>query len=278
MKLSISKDVAIGIFFALTGEERQLVHFGDFVQNASAILKGSHSQKSNFLCKVCSQNTTKLDLQQLRVLLLWFLRVLLTSECAENVFPQSSSFRKSAESSQHMISYLLSTMVEGDSGEVETVSIDSLENWMAATPLAVQIFETIFAFIFYYRVVIKGTSMPGDLMAYFGIELDPETGKVIPDRLILPLRIQHPFIRESFDSELLDQSSLMLLNSYFPHSLRGRFYPLFSSTKHGQSFSTFCKLLLGCAGPTLLVVKDKNGYIFGGFASTKWQIDPNFTG
>ena len=120
--------------------------------------------------------------------------------------------------------------------------------------------------------------MPCDLLAYFGVELDPETDKVIPDRLLLPLKIQHPLFRESFDSELLDQSSLMLLNSYFPHSIRGRLYPLFSSVKHGQSYSTFCKALIGCNGPTLLVIRDKEGYTFGGFASTSWHYDPNFIG
>lgn len=175
-----------------------------------------------------------------------------------------------------MIAYLLSTMREDV--EVETVSLDDLEKWMLSTPLAVQILDTIFAFIFYYRVLMKGTSMPSDIMYYFGIELNPESGKVIPDRLIFPLKVQHPLYRETFDSELLNQSSLMLLNSYFPHTLRGRFYPLFSSIKHGESFSTFCKLLIGCNGPTLLVIRDKKGYIFGGFASTRWQIDPNFTG
>ena len=120
--------------------------------------------------------------------------------------------------------------------------------------------------------------MPSDLLNYFGIELDPETRKVIPDRLLFPLKTQHPLLRETFDSELLDQSSLMLINSYLPHTLRGNFFPLFSNLKHGESFSTFSKMLLGCKGPTVLLIRDKQGNVFGGFASTSWSIDPNFTG
>lgn len=209
------------------------------------------------------------------------MKVILTSDCAKTIFPQSCKFKISAEGSERMITYLMSPMREEgcvDMAADEMISLDTLEKWMTTTPLAVQILETIFAFIFYYRVIIKGTAMPSDIMAYFGIEMDPETGKVIPDRLLLPLKIQHPLFRETFDSELLDQSLLMLLNSYFPHTLRGRFYPLFSSSKHGESFSTFCKSLLGCEGPTLLVVRDRKGYVFGGFASTKWQVDPSFRG
>ena len=281
LKLSISKDVGLGIFFALTGKEPRLVQFGDFVFNTSAILKGSYYEKATFLCKVCSQNPSMLNVQQLKSLLLWFMKVLLTSECAKKIFPQSSKFNISAESSQRIITYLLSSMRENSSTDIsanENISLDALEKWLVSTPLSVQILETIFAFIFYYRVLMKGTSMPSDLMSYFGIELNPESGKVIPDRLILPLKIQHPLYRETFDSNLLDQSSLMLLNSYFPHSLRGRFYPLFSSIHHGESFSTFCKLLMGCTGPTLIVIRDREGYTFGGFASTSWHIDANFTG
>lgn len=230
---------------------------------------------------MCSQNSSVLKLQQLRVLLLWFMKVLLTSECAKVIFPQCCNFKVSAESSQCMITHLLAPMREDPSVEIsadEAASLEKLERWMTTTPLAVQILETIFAFLFYYRVVIKGTSMPSDIMAYFGIEMDPESGKVVPDRLLLPLKIQHPLFRETFDSELLDQSLLMLLNSYFPHTFRGRFFPLFSSSKHGESFSTFCKSLLGCAGPTLLVVRDRKGHVFGGFASAKWKVDPNFIG
>lgn len=281
LKLSISKEVGLGIFFALTGKEPRLVQFGDFVANTSAILKGSFTEKAGFLCKVCSQNPSAVNLTQLKSLLLWFIKVLLTSECAKKLFPQSTKFDISAESSQRVVTYMLSTMQKNPNTDLspnETASLDDLEKWLIATPLAVQILETIFAFIFYYRVLMKGTSMPSDLMSYFGIELNPESGKVIPDRLILPLKIQHPLFRETFDSKLLDQSSLMLLNSHFPHTIRGRFYPLFSSAHHGESFSTFCKLLMGCAGPTLIVIRDKIGHVFGGFSSVKWQVDPNFTG
>ena len=281
MKLSISKDVGTGIFYALTDKEPKLVQFADFILNTSAILKGSCSQKSSFLCKVCSHDPGILTVQQLKALLLWFMKVLLTSDCAKTIFPQHSNFRISAESSQRMITYLLSSLQGNPDAEVpdkETVSSDKVDNWLSSTPLAVQIFETIFAFIFYHIVIVRENSMPSDLLMHFGIELNPETNKVIPDRLLFPLKIQHPLFREVFESELLDQSSLMVLNSFLPHTIRGRLYPLFSSMKHGESFSTLCKLLLGCSGPTLLVIRDKGGSIFGGFASQNWQIGPNFIG
>ena len=257
-----------------------MVEFGDFIANTSAILKGTISQRSTFLCKVCSHDPSILSLQQLSSLLLWFLKVLLTSECAKTVFPQTTSFSISAESSQRMVSYIMNSLQECAAPASKTLSSEDLEMWLSRQPLAVQIFETIFAFIFYHQTILraKGTSMPSDLLTFFGIELHPESGDMVPDRLLLPIKIQHPIYRETFSSDLLDQSSLMVLNTFFPHNVRGRFYPLFSSLKHGESFSTFCKMLIGCSGPTLLVIRDKGGHVFGGFSSTKWHCGPNFIG
>lgn len=289
LKLSISREVAAGVFVALSGPEPQHVQFPDFIQNTCAILKGSFSQKSAFLCKACSRDTSRLDLQQLGQLLLFFVRVVLTSECSKTVFPQCSLFKLSAESSQRMISFLMQpleerTIPESMTAAAETaacgttVSASSLEEWMAATPLGVQILETFFSLLFYHQLIVDEKSVPSDVLAFFGVEFNPETGQVVPDRLLVPLTVQHPIYRVTFESEILDQSSLMLLNSCVPPSIRGRCYPLFSSLKHGESFSTFCKALVGCAGPTLLVIRDKDGHIFGGFGATKWRFDPNFTG
>ena len=181
-----------------------------------------------------------------------------------------------------MLLYLFESLKDDSSSEQNssdtTVSVSSFERWLTSTPLVVQIFETIFAFIFYYQLIAKGKAVPADILNFFGVELYPDTGRVVPDRLILPLKVQHPIFRVTMESEILDQSSLMVINSYMPHTIRGRYYPLFSSSKHGESFSTFCKVLVGCTGPTLIVVKDKDGHVFGGFGSTAWKFDPNFTG
>ena len=281
--MSISKEVASGIFRALSGPELKLVQFADFVQNTSAILKGSCSQKAEFICKVCSSDPSRVDVYQLRALLLWFMKMLLTSECAKSVFPQSSFFKASSDGSQLMLLFIFESLKDDSNPDTvfhnnTTVSTSALERWLTTMPLVVQILETIFAFIFYHQLLVKGKSVPGDILAFFGVELYPDTGRVIPDHLLLPLKVQHPIYRVTMDSEILDHSSLMLLNSYMPHTIRGRYYPLFSSSKHGESFSTFCKVLIGCTGPTLILVKDKDGHVFGGFASTAWKFDPNFTG
>lgn len=54
-------------------------------------------------------------------------------------------------------------------------------------------------------------------------------------------------------------------------------YPLFSSNHHGESFSTLVGRIAN-KGPTLLVVRDTGGHVFGGFAAQSWNIGPSFYG
>ena len=58
---------------------------------------------------------------------------------------------------------------------------------------------------------------------------------------------------------------------------KGRLFPLFSSSQHGESFSTLVGRIVK-QGPVLLVLRDTGGNVFGGFASQSWTISPEFTG
>jgi len=45
---------------------------------------------------------------------------------------------------------------------------------------------------------------------------------------------------------------------------------LFNSTKNGKSFNRFCFHVTG-RGPTVIILRDQNGHIFGAFASETWK-------
>lgn len=51
----------------------------------------------------------------------------------------------------------------------------------------------------------------------------------------------------------------------------------FSTRLHGESFT---RMVAGLSkrGPTLLLVKDTKGHVFGGFASHPWEVKPQFQG
>lgn len=89
-----------------------------------------------------------------------------------------------------------------------------------------------------------------------------------------------PQCREASWSELrclLDIPLLMFLSPQLPAGYSAPWRLLFSTKLHGESFT---RMIGSCKnrGPTVLLVKDTKGHIFGGFASHNWEIKPQFQG
>ena len=177
---------------------------------------------------------------------------------------------------------------ESSASKSGQASAEDLEQLLVKSPFVKRIFELGFTFCF-YREALKNVSpdISSNIHYQLGVASDSTSmdgevggggGGIVYDKLLLPIFTPNPLIRESFGSMLLDQCSLILLNSYFPSDVRGQMFPLFSSHYQGESFSTFCKQLLSFRGPTVIVLKDKGGHIFGGFASEAWTCSPQFTG
>ncbi|KAG9273047.1 TLD domain-containing protein 1 isoform X1 [Astyanax mexicanus] len=76
---------------------------------------------------------------------------------------------------------------------------------------------------------------------------------------------------------LLDLPLLMFLSPQMPEGHKAPWRLLFSTNVHGESFT---RLVGNCKsqGPTVILVKDTKGHIFGGFASHSWEIKPQFQG
>uniref|UniRef100_A0A0A0LGR3 TLDc domain-containing protein n=1 Tax=Cucumis sativus TaxID=3659 RepID=A0A0A0LGR3_CUCSA len=53
---------------------------------------------------------------------------------------------------------------------------------------------------------------------------------------------------------------------------------LYHSAVNGLSFTTFLGNITNDGGPTMLIVKDKEGYIYGGYASQAWERHGDFYG
>ncbi|NXS53878.1 TLDC1 protein, partial [Brachypteracias leptosomus] len=76
---------------------------------------------------------------------------------------------------------------------------------------------------------------------------------------------------------LLDIPSIIYINSHLPAELQHKWQLLFSSRLHGESFSQLCGHIVK-KGPCIVILKDLDGYIFGGFASHSWEVKPQFQG
>ncbi|NXS48573.1 TLDC1 protein, partial [Balaeniceps rex] len=76
---------------------------------------------------------------------------------------------------------------------------------------------------------------------------------------------------------LFDIPSVIYINSHLPAELQHKWRLLFSSRLHGESFSQLCGHIVN-KGPCIVILKDLDGYIFGGFASHSWEVKPQFQG
>ncbi|RVE72337.1 hypothetical protein OJAV_G00060900 [Oryzias javanicus] len=94
-----------------------------------------------------------------------------------------------------------------------------------------------------------------------------------PPRLLPPCR-ETPW--NELDS-LLDVPTLMFLAPQVPDGCSAPWRLAFSTQVHGESFTRMMASLTR-GGPSLLLIKDTTGHVFGGFASHTWELKPQFQG
>lgn len=125
---------------------------------------------------------------------------------------------------------------------------------------------------------------PEDLRSWF--TLLPSVRKFLGN-LLMPsdLRIQVSQVPSLLHSENVNSAMIVLRKEYAWHI--GGLLPthelvewklLYHSTVNGLSFSTFMGNISIDEGPTVLLIKDTEGYIYGGYASQPWERHSNFYG
>uniref|UniRef100_T1J516 MTOR-associated protein MEAK7 n=1 Tax=Strigamia maritima TaxID=126957 RepID=T1J516_STRMM len=82
---------------------------------------------------------------------------------------------------------------------------------------------------------------------------------------------------EPIKSTMFNASLVFILNQCLPYEAKREWFQLYNSSTDGESFSVMLNKILD-KGPTLILIKEKTGHIFGGFASQSWQINPSFRG
>ncbi|XP_020844915.1 MTOR-associated protein MEAK7 [Phascolarctos cinereus] len=89
------------------------------------------------------------------------------------------------------------------------------------------------------------------------------------------------FIPECKDGKefmsLFNIPAIIYINSHLPIKLQYTWKRIFSSQIHGCNFAKFCGNIID-KGPCLLVVKDRDGHVFGGFSSHSWAVKGQFQG
>ncbi|KMT06682.1 hypothetical protein BVRB_7g158460 [Beta vulgaris subsp. vulgaris] len=113
----------------------------------------------------------------------------------------------------------------------------------------------------------------------------PSFGKYLGSLLLPPdpgrtgSQVPSLLLSESYDSNLiLREEYAWLIGGLLTQLELVEWKLLYHSSYHGQSFNTFLGNVSVDEGPTLLIIKDTDGYIYGGYASQPWQKHSDFYG
>ncbi|XP_052172864.1 uncharacterized protein LOC127788521 isoform X4 [Diospyros lotus] len=109
---------------------------------------------------------------------------------------------------------------------------------------------------------------------YLGSLLSPSDSGRPGSQVPRLLHMQHV----DSDSLLLKKEYAWLIGGALTHPELNEWKLLYHSTYNGLSFSTFLGNILNDKGPTVLIVKDKEGYVYGGCASQPWERHADFYG
>lgn len=79
------------------------------------------------------------------------------------------------------------------------------------------------------------------------------------------------------ESMVLDEMDIRTLSQALPLDHKKKWKLLYNSARHGLAFNRFTAHCVD-QGPTLVILRDKDGFVFGGFAAEDWKKSGKFFG
>lgn len=149
----------------------------------------------------------------------------------------------------------------------------ALEVWLQGSTIFVQLL--LFVFTHLYSISHRDKTIQNERTNISQCTVEEPNTECSKTRSLVPFCKGLDLI-PSFPS-ILDLSQLVFINAHLPQQYQLEWRFLFSSEIHGESFSTLIGRIVD-QGPSVLVVEDRNGHMFGGFAPANWSLGPKFFG
>jgi len=222
--------------------------FQNYQQLAGDMLKAGVDEKLNFLIKISQTKKEDVTSESIKQAVLKIMVAFAELHKVTKKFPFSTEkdLNDLSESIVHDLVFPSQKRKATFSKdpEVNSIDADDLEKWFLNQPLLETAMKDVFNYCFQISV--------------------PQPSNLTP---IIP--------RDSKTS--LSMQQVLFLNSALPHEFRSIWRPLFNTEIHGESFSKLVGAIPN-QGPTLVIVWDKTGNVFGGFAASSWKVGPKFYG
>ncbi|XP_028410011.1 TLD domain-containing protein 1-like [Dendronephthya gigantea] len=237
----------------------------DFMVGISKLLKGYLNEKALILHAMSTTNN-----QSNRQALFELCQILVKAYIkAVEKSSVGLSFMKAGttqEANKNLAEQLTSCIPEEKHGNM---TIDDVETWIRKEVLVMRLFEDVFKACFFGADSILDTQRHG-----LKEGCEPSVEHVPRTDILLPCKLD--FQGHNIET-IIDIPAMLRLNHAVPLECRHNWRLLFATSCHGKSFTTFLHQIV-YQGPTVLLVKDREGAVFGGFASTSWRVKSNFEG
>ncbi|XP_071054421.1 MTOR-associated protein MEAK7 [Onthophagus taurus] len=173
----------------------------------------------------------------------------------------------SPQNVQRLAECLTHDLAKGDQ-----INRRALESWLQGATLLGQLLIFVFKHLYSisHREKLVGTEKSLSSQSDDVPQLNAER-----DRSLVPFCKGLDLI-PSYPS-ILDMNQIVFINAHLPQQYQLEWRFLFSSEIHGESFSTLIGRIVN-QGPSVLILEDQNGHMFGGFAPANWTLGPNFFG
>lgn len=148
----------------------------------------------------------------------------------------------------------------------QKVTREDAKKWLQNNITFLRMLEEVFIHLYHYRF---SKNSQEDLLYRSNMNLSCVKTDLLPFCEGLQYVPDYP--------AFTDISQMLFINSNLPNEFRVKWRFLFSSQIHGESFATFLGRIID-QGPTVLIVEDTNGYIFGGFAAASWTLSSEYVG
>jgi len=254
------------------GNELQIPVY-NFLNFISSAVKGSFEDKFDIIWSLAVENVAEEPKTILASEILQYTRSIVESylKCTENL-PNVKSWSHAtpvtADSVSDIANHLLIDLFHRDSQPKDIVrKEDTVQSRRLAAAQEYTMEEVLTAF----SKSVLFINLQNSILSH---TFDFEKSTYFVSSMIPQCVKSHTM---SDDITVLDLPRLIYLNSQLAPELRKVWRFLFSTASHGESFS---KMLgnIQEKGPTLVVLRDTGGFVFGGFATHSWKIGPKFFG
>ncbi|XP_070575848.1 MTOR-associated protein MEAK7-like isoform X2 [Ptychodera flava] len=254
-----------------TDEKHSIVTMEMFCASMALLLKGTAEEQSAIIHHLATENRESVTAQEMYEFVSDIIHYI-EDAMKSTIAAKNWHLVTTAESNNRFARYLLRDLFWRDEASSfdlpeKSYTEEDIDVWLSSRPYFSQVLTVVFRYALKFQQdqIEEGAS-----------SASIDSTAIYQEAAVFPVCQDVNFMWSKLNS-ILDIPSVLFLNHHLPQKLKSEWRLLFSTRLHGESFATFFQDISD-KGPNIIIVKDTDGHVFGGFASETWLSQANFYG